>query len=697
MKYLASIAFTIAAFAAQAQVDRSKAPEPGPAPEIQIPEASEFKLDNGLQVIVVENHKVPRVSYQLSFDYDIFLEKEKAGANDLTGSLLTAGTENRTKAEIDEAIDFIGASLNSSASGVFGSSLTKHSKGLLEVMADVVKNPSFPADELDKARKQELSNLKSAKTDANAIASIVAPAVRYGKDHPYGEVTTEETLEAISNADLKEIYNTYYRPNVSYLVIVGDITPEAAKKQAEKYFGDWKKAPVPATDFETPKAPEQTTVVFVNKPGAVQSVVNITYPIDLKPGSDMAISSSVLNSILGGGVFSGRLMQNLREDKGFTYGARSGISTDPEVGSFTAFASVRNDVTDSSVTEFMYELNKISKEPVTPDEISLTKNVMNGGFARSLERPQTVARFALNSKRYDLPNDYYRTYLEKLESVTIDDVLNTARKVIKPKNAYILVIGNEAEVAEKLAKFSNAEIQYLDMFANPVEASVGIEIPEGLTAQSVIEDYVKTVSGISNLSKIEKKLKKVKNITTKASGSIQGLTLTMTTVQAKDKFYMSLDATGMGSLQKQVYNGKSGYTVAQGQRKELEGEELASVAEQAQLFAERNYLGSDYTLELAGVEKIEGEIAAKLLITDKDGTAKTEYYSLDSKLKIKEERTASTPQGDINTATVYGSYFEVEGYMFPKKITVDTGMGQTIEFETTSVEMNNKIDKGLFK
>ncbi len=451
-------------------LDRSKAPQPGPAPKIQLGDYEEFTLPNGLQVIVVENHKLPRVSFQLSMDNDPLLEGDAAGYASMAGAMLTKGTKTRTKAELDEEIDFIGARLSSSDGGIFAASLTKHVPTLLELVSDVVLNPSFPQDELDKMKKQRLSALASSKDDPNDIARNVANVLRYGKDHPYGELVTEGSVEKITLDKCKEYYKTYFRPNVAYLAIVGDIDAEEAKKMVGKYFGAWEKSEVPTYSYKTPEAPSSRKMAFVDKPGAVQSVISVTYPVNLKPGTPEAIKSRVMNQVLGGGVFSGRLMQNLREDKAYTYGARSSLSTDKLIGRFSAGASVRNEVTDSSIVQFMHELNRMLDEDVAADHLQLVKNSMTGSFARSLERPETMARFALNSLRYKLPKDYYATYLEKLNAVTIADVREMARKYIKPDNAYILVVGNKDEVASKLGGFaSSGKVDFYNADGDPIE------------------------------------------------------------------------------------------------------------------------------------------------------------------------------------------------------------------------------------
>ncbi len=406
---------------------RKGSPKPGPAPKIELGKAEQFTMKNGLKVIVVENHKLPRVSFQVFVDVPPILEGELTGNAGLAGQLLTKGTTTRSKSQIDETVDFMGASINSSESGVSGSCLSRYSDQLLEVMADVLLNPTFPAEEFDKVKKQSISALAQDKDDPNAIAENVARAVNNGKNHPYGEVVSEKTLEKITVEKCKEYYQTYFKPNISYLIITGDISLSDAKKKAAKYFEGWKQGDVKKANFSTPQKPASTQVDFVDKAGAVQSVINVTYPIELKNGAADAIKASVMNTILGS-YFGSRLMQNLREAKAYTYGARSVLAPDPVIGYFNAYASVRNEVTDSAIVQFLAELNRLRNEAVPADELSMVKNVMTGNFARSLEDPATVARYALNIARFNLPADYYANYLKNLSMVTAEDIKAMAAK-----------------------------------------------------------------------------------------------------------------------------------------------------------------------------------------------------------------------------------------------------------------------------
>lgn len=662
---------------------RSKAPEPGPARAIQIGEYSSFDLANGLKVIVVENHKLPRVSYQISLKNDPILETDQVGFVSMAGSLMATGTKSKSKAELDAAMDYIGASFNTSGSGMFGSSLKKHQETLLDLMTDVLYNPTFPQEEFEKMKTQSLSGLATVKSDANSIASNVAGVLNYGKDHPYGEVETEATVNNISLDNCKKYYNDYFKANNAYLVVVGDITPEEAKMNAEKYFGSWKQGEVPASDYKAAMAPEGARVAFANKEGAVQSVIRVTHPIDLMVGSEDVIPAQLTNAILGGGVFLGRLMQNLREDKAFTYGARSSINANKLKGSFNAFASVRNEVTDSSVVEFLYEMNRIRTEPVDAGDLEIAKNSSAGSFARSLESPQTIARFALNTFRFNLPKDYYNTYLNKLEAVSVADIQRVANKYIRPENTYIVVAGNKDEVAEKLKPFdSDGTIEYFDAFGNQVE-DAGSVLPEGVTGASVVDAYLNAIGGADVL-------KNVKSLESNYSMSIMGQTATTTMKQMlPNKFSMKIDMQGM-TVQEQIYDGTKAKMIQMGQAPAVvtEGPELAQMEKQSKIFPRLDYGNGKYMLDLKGLDDVDGAKVYKLIVTDPDGKKSTEYYDLKSGLLVRTITTEEAQGQKMTQTSNLKNYKAVDGVMIPHTIVIEGMMPQPLEMNASTIKVN---------
>lgn len=671
---------------------RSKAPSPTAARNIELGKYTTMDLSNGLKVIVVENHKLPVVSYQLSLLNTPIMEKDQAGYVSMAGDLLSKGTSNMTKAQIDESIDYIGASLSSSSGGLFGSSLRKHSGKLLDVMTDVLYNPSFPKEEFDKSRKQTLSGLSTSKTNPNAISANIASIVMYGKDHPFGEVTTEKTVNNITIDKCKEYYKTYFVPNNAYLIIVGDITPEEAKKQAEERFGKWKKGVVPTSTYPAPPSISERKVIVGNKDGAVQSVIRITYPIDFKPGQADILEASVMNSVLGGGVFSGRLMQNLRESKAYTYGASSSLSANEIVGSFSASASVRTAVTDSSVQEFIYEMERMATDPPKPEDLLLVKNSLAGSFARSLESPQTIANFARTIFKYNLPLNYFDTYLSRLEKVTIDDINKAVKTYIKPDKAYIIVVGNKDAISENLLRFdSDGEIDYYDAFGEKLKMDANI-IPDNVNGKTVIEDYIKTIGGA-------KKLQSIKSLETTANMELMGQKVSAVTKQnLPDQLAMEMNMGGNIVMQ-QVVNGNKGLVAQMGQKQVIDSTNpmFAEMKDGVTIFKQLDYLDGKYKLELKGLDNVGSEKCYKLLVTGPDGKMSTEFYSMKTNLLMRTITEQDQGPNKVSIINTFGDYKAIDGVMFPHMTSIEGVMPMTLEQKVTEIKVNPVFDAAAFK
>lgn len=686
IKNIFSFILTICALGVFAQVDRSKLPEPATPRPISIGDYESFELKNGLKVFVIENHKLPRVSFQLLVDRDPILEGDKAGYLGMVGQLMQRGTETRTKEQIDEEIDFIGASLNAGSTGVFGSGLSKYKEKILELMTDVAFNPTFPEDELEKIRTQTLSGLASAKENPSAIAGNLNSMMVYGADHPYGELQTEETTNSIKVEDLKSYHATYFKPNVSYLVIVGDVNVKEMKKLAKTYFGSWEKGDVPTHTYDMPKAPEKNVVRLVNRSSSVQSVINVTYPILLPIGSEDEIKVRVMNQILGGS-FSGKLNMNLREDKGYTYGSRSSLSSNELVSRFNANADVRNAVTDSSIVQILYEMNQMKAGDFTEESLDLAKNSISGSFSQSLERPQTVANFALNTTIYNLPSDYYATYLQKVQALTLEDIKATAQKYLKPENAYINVVGKGSEIAESLKQFG--ELKYYDTYGNEVDPTLA-KLPEGLTAAKVVADYINAIGGQTNIDAI-------KTLKMKMDASVMGQTLNIES--AKMAPNMSLQEVKMGGnvVQKQVFDGEKGASSGMQGSQKVEGDDAKDMQISSAIVEEAIYQEYGIEMKLVSVESIDGNDAYGIEVTMPSGKTSTRYYDAESGFLVRTTNVVEGPQGSISLSTDFGNYQEFEGVMFPTVIKQPMNAQMKMEIKVTDVLVNQDLAADTFK
>jgi len=689
---LSILALSIATLSIGQSLDRSIKPKPGPAPEIKLGKTESFTLPNGLRVFVVENHKLPTIAASIQLDIQPELEGDMIGYRDMMSELLTSGTKTRSNDQFNQEIDFIGASINADHDGLSASGLKKHQAKILELMADVAMNADFKQEELDKIRTRTLSGLEAEENEPDAMLNKVSAALNFGKQHPYGEVPTKETVSKITLERARKYYSTYFRPNVAYMAIVGDVTVEEIKPLIEKYFGGWQKAPVPVAKYSNPQPPATRKVAFVPRDAAVQSVINVTYPLDLKPGTPDVIKAKVANSILGGGS-NGRLFLNLREKHGWTYGSYSSISQDELKGSFTAYAKGRNAVTDSSVGEIIAEMEKLRNQKVGNEELQNHIVNMSGAFAIGLESPATVAQYAINIERYNMPKDYYQNYLKNLAAVTADDVQAVAKKYINPDKAYLVVVGSKDEVPKTLVKYaSNGKIEYYDTYGRTIEPAKTVAAPTNLTGDDVVKKYVAAIGG-------EKVINAIKDIKTVSTGEVQGISLTITEMKkAPNKLKFSMEGMGM-VLQKKVFNGTTGYQEAQGQKADLTGDDLEDAKEDADIYADLHPEKYGKKRTLKGIEKVNGNDAYVVEEVDAKGKKSTNYYDVKSSFLVKSVETAETPQGAMTQTAEYSDYAEVPGsggYKIPNTVKIAAGP-QVITVKVKSAEVNKGIPDSEFQ
>lgn len=677
------------------KLDRSVRPKAGSAPEIKLGKTDKFILPNGMRVFVVENHKLPTVSFDIQLDIYQALEGNMAGYRDMMSELLLSGTKTRNNDKLNQEIDYIGADIDVSDDEISGTALKKHQEKLLALMSDIAMNSDIKKEEMEKARKRALSGLEAAKNEPDQMLQNVSAVVNFGTGHPYGEVPTDATVKNITLEQCRKYYSTYFRPNVAYMAIVGDVTMAEVKPMIEKYFGSWQKADVPVAKYSDPSAPSSAKLAFVPREGAVQSVINVTYPVDLKPGVPDVIKTRVTNSILGGGS-NGRLFLNLREKHGWTYGSYSSITQDELKGTFTAYAKCRNVVSDSSVGEIISEMQRLQNEKVGDEELQNHLRYLSGAFAINLESPKTVAQYAINIERYHMPADYYQNYLKNLNAVTADDIQTIARTYIHPDKANIVVVGSKGDVDKTLAKFaSNGEISYYDNYGQPLKSGESAAVPAGVTADAIMKKYIAALGG-------EKAIMGVKEIKTVSKASIdaggQQLQLTITEMKkAPNKLLSKVEGMGM-VFQKKALNGDKGYQEVQGQKTELKPEEITEAKEEADIYADLHPAQYGITRTVKSVEKVNGEDAYMVENMHPDGKKSTEYYSVKSGYLLKQVKTEETPQGAVTIASEYSDYKEVPasgGFKVPYSVKATFGP-QVIDAKVESVQVNSDLAESEF-
>jgi len=657
-------------------------PKPGASPVVNIKKPQTFVLANGMKVLVVENHKLPRVSFNLTLDNAPFTEGNKKGVDELTSSLIGNGTKKTAKEAFNEEIDFYGASINFTSSGAYASSLSKYSGRVLELLAEGALQPNFTQTEFDKEKAKLLEGLKADEKSVPAIANRVVDVLAFGRNNPSGEYLSEETVKNVTLADVQANYATYFVPENAYLVVIGDIKFKETKAAVEKLFGGWKKQSAPKNTYPNPENVSKLQIDFVDVPNAVQSEISLVNTVNLKMSDPDFFPTVIANQILGGD-FNSYLNMNLREQHAWTYGASSSIGTGKYTTKFKASSAVRNTVTDSAVVQFIKEIKRIRTEKVSEDVLKNVKAGYIGRFVMQVEKPQTVARYALNIETEKLPADFYEKYIQTINNVTADDILRVANKYFLLDNMRIVIVGKGSDVIAGLEK-TQLPIFYFDRFGNPVEKPATTkEVPAGVTAKTVFENYLKAIGG-------EKAVSTVKTLAMNGSTSIpQAPTpLTFTSkLDSKGKMMVSL-AMGTMNLMKQVVNDKGAYIEQQGQRKNLEGADLAEMKASAAPFEELQ-LVKRTDLKVDRIEPVNGNDAYAI----KEGKT-TYFYDVKSGLKVAESKVREQAGKSTTQITNFNDYKEVKGIKVPFNIVQNVGF--ELDIKMSDIKINEGVSDADF-
>ena len=673
------------------QVDRSKMPVSGPTPTIELGTPIEFELKNGLKVLMVENHKLPRVSASLLIDNPPKIGSSKNGIYSLTSSMLGKGSQSITKDTFIEEIDFLGATLSVNAEGAYASSLSRFFPKVLEMMADGALNPLFSAEEFDKEKTKTLEGIKSNSKSVTSIARRVESVLAYGKDHPSGKFISEESINNISFEDVKKYYKENFIPNNSYLVIIGDFNPNETRKMIRNLFSGWKKGELNTSNWKIPSDINELSINFIDVSNAIQSEIVYQNLVDISMNHPDYFPVIVSNKILGGGP-ENRLEKQIRETKGYTYAARSSIGSSKYTKSrFRASTSTRFQVTDSAVVELLNEIKKIKTINVSDKELSDVKAKYVGNFVLSSESPSTIANYALNIKTQSLDKDFYKNYLSNINKVSKEDIIRVSKKYFQIDKGQIIITGKGSELINKLEKISFENkiipILFFDKYGNQVEKPIlNKKISKEVNVKTIFENYLNAIGGLDEINKI-------KSISTIATVKIQNAPFSPTAeIKQKHPNLNSLVMTveGMGTLMSQKFDGENGYIEQMGQKIPFEEDQINSEKEKLGLF-EETYLDSN-KMEIISLNPIDGKDLYKIKVNGKS----FRYYDAATNLLIIKEETVNVAGNEITSITKYSNYKEIEGVLFPYKREITSGP-QTVVFEISSIKFNEEIDDSFFK
>ena len=451
---------------------KGKAPVNKEILKVNLPKGQEATLPNGLRVIVLESHRVPTFTMQMVvLSGGLSDPADYHGLSTFTAALLREGTKTRKSKDIAEQADTIGATLTAGSglstftTNVTTSGLVDNLDQALDLFADVTLNPTFPQEEVDKYKARQLQQMMFQRSIPQFLAQERFQRAIYG-DHPAGMLTPPmDSIKKISSADLAAFHAKYYRPNNAILTIVGDVTMKELLPKLTKAFGGWEKGDVPATNV--PAAPSQgaAQIQLINRPGSVQTVLQLG-ALGIERTNPDYFAVNVMNQILGGGP-TGRLFMNLREDKGYTYGAYSSFGGSKYRGTVNASSEVRTEVTEGAMKEFMYELNRMRDEKVSATELENAKRAIVGSFALSLEQPAALLNNIVILKLYDMPADYWDTYPAKIMAITANDVQRVAQKYIDMGHLQVVAVGDASSTRSILAKYGT--VQEFDAEGKPVK------------------------------------------------------------------------------------------------------------------------------------------------------------------------------------------------------------------------------------
>ncbi|MGH9311356.1 MAG: M16 family metallopeptidase [Vicinamibacterales bacterium] len=447
----------------KAVVLKNKAPVSDELLRVKLPRPQEAKLANGLQLLVLEDRRVPRITAQLIIPgaggyYD---PANLPGVASVTSAMMREGTATRTSAQLSEQLETIAATLNvgtgmsSTEANVFGSCLTEHADRLFEIFGDVLLNPSFPDEELARYKQRTRAGLLQQRSIAGFLGAEMFARVMYGT-HPAGRISlTADNLDKVTRQAMVDFHQARYVPDHAALAIAGDISLAEARKLVEARLGSWKKRGTPAPSTADPPAPGTAKVSFVARPNSVQTNLLVGSPAISRLDPDYDVLQ-VMNKVIGGGP-TGRLFIILREEKGYTYGAYSNLAAGQWRGAWQASSEVRSEVTEAALRDLLAEVARLRDQPVADKEFRDQKRAMVGSFALSLENPQQMIGYYVTSWRFKLPADYWDKYPERIAAVTQAQVQAAAKKYLDPARLQIIAVGEPAKVAEVLKGFGPVE------------------------------------------------------------------------------------------------------------------------------------------------------------------------------------------------------------------------------------------------
>ncbi len=662
-------------------IDPTKRPEPLKGKDFKFPEYTTKTLSNGVKVFIIEDHEQPTISFSLLIPGGSAVQGKKAGLADFMTSLLTKGTKTKSALDIAQKMDGIGAGVGAGSSADYftlsGGGLTKHIDPILEVMADVLINPTFPQEEFDKLLPQFIQSLESEKANSGSIASALTRIALYGEHHPYAIKETKESLESIKIADIKELYRTWMKPNNATMTVIGDVKADEIVKKLENAFKNWEKGFVP--EILIPKAqPMPKGVYFVNRPGSVQSSVIVATPAIPYAHEDYD-AADFASRIIGTG-FGGRLFRTLRETHSYTYTPFGYMTGSKYVNRFACGADVRSSVTDSAIVVINEQLQDLCTNPASEEELTRLKNFRVGTFLMAFESAGTMAGLVQRADFMGVPMSRFENYPKFIMDLAPEKIRDVANKYMNPKDEYIIVVG-DPEVKEKLAKFG--KIYEYDLDLKPVKTETVSIKPEELVA-----NYVKALGGQDKLDAV----KSVKMVGKTTQQGPQGpITIKLEQVTTKDKKqYLLQDAGMFGKMTIMMTDGQKAWEpsrTVRGKMDEVPAEKAKEMIDGVEIFDAVNLAKNIANLT------VKGKQGNQIVVEEQNPDGKKSYYYFNAETYLLEKTETATEMG--SQTMEMKNYKDFGGILFPSILIQKMGP-QSMEFES-EYELNVKVEESMFR
>jgi predicted Zn-dependent peptidase len=666
------------------EISLDKKPEPLSDLDFPFPNYSTETLSNGLKLFIIQDKEQPAVSFRLLIKGGTSVDNNKNGVSELTSAILTKGTKKRTSFDISGTIDGVGANLSASASAdnitLFASCLKKHQTLVLDVMTDVLFNPSFPQDEFEKLQKHLIASIQYDKSNPSSIAQALARMVIYGDKYPYSQRNTEESVKNLNLQDIKDYYSTWFKPNNVTLAIIGDVDKNEIISIIEKCFNNWQKGEVPLIEMKEPEA-KPLGVYFVSRPGSVQSSIVVTtntVPYSDKNYEKLNLASNVI------GAFSGRLFNTLREKYSYTYTPYGYQTRTKFTNRFACGADVASDKTDSSISVIFEQMNLLVHNTPDEAEINRMKQYSLGSYLMALENSSYVASLIQNADFMGIKINEAIEYPKRLNSMTPMDVRSVSQDCMNPSKALIVVVG-DPKVKESLTKFGN--VFEFDSDLNPMSGQgakmESIDIPP----EKLISKYIDALGGKSEIESVE-------TITSIGESEINfgGQVLTGKVVSKKMKSGKMYQKSDFSVFTQEIWvDGKNAWNSSNKDTIEIKDKELVKMLFEAKMFNITKLNDSGFKL------KVLGKINDYILLSAKNrfGEEYTYYFDADTYLLIKKETIVNGPNGNELWTEIYDDYQKFNQILLPKVV---KNVSPSLNTKTTYIyQLNNSIDENIFK